>query len=385
MVSPISTPNRRFCPALGSSIPVQRCVADRVLQLDCPLSCHFNPFNPEAPKAFDAIVGRGLAVASRWLEKLLSPGEWARRFDAMDRRFAPERDLPLISYETQWSLLNLSVSGHAYPEIAEALAESESTSLKNDARLVFTKLVQSRALLVQVVENQEELPYYSVKDLYSGKLHRYVDFGDQEPLQIGALMFGRFLRHEDCLYVVPGVFVGTSDVLSTILDEIDEFLEETEENIPNAMQTALPEIWNICTAIQDDRDGLDQSKAFSEEDEIEYRDPFRASFALDSDKFSAIEALKRHPFFSEIPSFGFDADSPFDTLFDVFVQPVAETPIQPLEGEDDIESPEGDDGSVLRVGSVWIGPDRMVITALNPVELELLKGLVLELVTCTND
>lgn len=384
MVSPISTPERRFCPAIGSSITVQRCVEERVLEQNCPMTCSFNPFNPEAPKAFDAIVGRGLASASRWLEKKVTAPEWARRFDAMDRRFMPERDLPLISFETQWALLNMALTDRAYPDVKAGLENREDKSLRTDARLVFEKLAHSQALLVQVSETNESLPYYTVRDVFDvEREYLYVDFGDQEPLRKGAIMFGRFLLHENCIYVIPGVFVGSPDVLGLLMDAIEEFLDEEPENIHEAMQSSLPEIWNLCTAIQDERDGVDLDGGLRPEGVPS--DSCKASFFLDADKRDAVDTLRRHPFFSEIdgPEFGFD---PFtDTIFDVCVFPVSGPPIQILEGEEELEGSEGEESGVVRVGSVCIGSEKMTITAMNPVEMELLKGLVLQLVACSDD
>ncbi len=347
------------------------------------MSCGFNPFNPSAPKAFDAIVGRGLAAASRWLEKSVGSDEWLRRLDAMDRRFAPERDLPLISFETQWSMLRMALDGHCYPELVEVLEDPEHTGLKNDARLVFEKLAQSQALLVQVVDAHEGEPFYTVKDVYTEEVYTYVDFGDQEPLLVGALMFGRFLIHHSNIYVIPGVFVGTPDVLSQILDNIEEFLDENLEDIPLAMQTALPEIWNICTSIQDERDGVDRDQPSGESGGVMI-DPCQVSFVLDVEKGGAVESLRKHPFFSEVdaPEFGYDPLE--DTVFEVHVLPSFGPPIQALEGEDEDDEPMEEEPSAIRVGSVVLGADKLTITAMNPVELELLKGLVLQLVACSD-
>lgn len=384
MVSPISTPDRRFCPALGSSITVQRCVAERVLELKCPMTCPFNPFSPEAPRAFDAIVGKGLAAATRWLEKKVGAEEWGRRFDAMDRRFAPERDLPLIAYETQWSLLNLALTGRAYPQVKDAFEDSEDRSLRNDARLVFEKLAQSVAMLVQVTESNDELPYYRVRDVFNQENeYLYVDFGDQEPLEKGALMFGRFLTQENCIYVIPGVFVGSGDVLGLVMDAIVEFLDEEFHLINEAMQGALPEIWNLCTAIQDERDGVG-SPGGPEAGGSPLEDPCRVSFFLDADKHDAVEALRRHPFFSEVDPLEFGFDPLGETVFDIHVLPLSGPPPPSLEGEEELEALYGEEGQVVRVGSVYVDTEKMTITAMNGVELELLKGLILELVAVSN-
>ncbi len=345
------------------------------------MTCPFNPFNPDAPQAFDAIVGKGLAVASRWLEKKVGPDEWARRFDAMDRRFAPERDLPLIAYETQWTLLNLALEGRGFPEVKKVLEDAEDLSLKNDARLVFEKLAQSKALLVQVSEADGALPYYRVRDVFNPEdEYLYVDFGDQEPLERGALMFGRFLVHENCIYVIPGVFVGTREVLGTIVDAIIEFLD-TEPSLANeAMLGSLPEVWNICTSIQDEHDGVGLPGG-PEMGGAPVEDPCRASFYLDVEKHDAIAALKRHPFFSEVDPLEFGFDPVGETVFDIHVLPVSGPPIPHLEGEEDLDvAGEDDENQVVRVGSVFVGPEKLTITAMNGVEMELLKGLILELV-----
>lgn len=342
------------------------------------MTCQFNPFNPDAPKAFDAIVGRGLSGASRWLEKTVGSQEWARRFDAMDRRFMPERDLPLISYETQWSLLHRAMQGHAYPELAKELLEVEGNSLKNDARLVFEKLSQSRAMLVQVTQSNDTLPYYEVKNVFDEtEDFLYVDFGDQEPLEAGSLMFGRFLIHENCLYVIPGVFVGTADVLGLILDAIMEFLDEPFDQIDEAMQDALPEIWNLCTAIQDERDAIDSEGSPEIQSQFP-EDPCRATLPLKVEKREAVSLLRAHPLFAELdaPEFGYD---PFgDALFEVSVKPNASAPPPSLEGEEDDEEETEDE--YVRVGATTVSNESIVVTAVNPIELELVKALVSQLV-----
>ncbi|MBD5780627.1 hypothetical protein IEN85_14085 [Pelagicoccus sp. NFK12] len=363
---------------------MQRCVAERVIEQMCPLTCPFNPFNPDAPKAFDAIVGKGLAAASRWLEKTVGPSEWARRFDAMDRRFAPERDLPLIAYETQWTILDLALSNRAFPRVKEVLEDKEERSLRNDARLVFEKLARSKALFVQVTDANPSLPYYTVRNVFEpGEEYLYVDFGDQEPLERGALMFGRFLVHENCLYVIPGVFVGTADVLGGAIDAILEFLDTEPDQVNEALQRALPEVWNLCTSIQDERDGVGELGG-GEEAGMPPEDPCRASFYLDADKHNAIEALKRHPFFSEVDPLEFGFDPLGETIFDIHVLPVSSPPVQPLEGEEDLQEPIDEEAQVVRVGSVYVGPEKMTITAMNGVEMELLKGLILELVAVSD-
>lgn len=379
MVSPISTPDRRFCPALGASITVKRCVAERVLEQTCPMTCPFNPFNPNAPKAFDAIVGKGLAAASRWLEKKVGSEEWARRFDAMDRRFAPERDLPLIAYETQWNLIDLALSGRVFPELKKSLEAGGDKSLKNDARLVLRKLSRSAALFVQVIEVNESLPYYTVRDVFNPEeKYLYVDFGDQSPLERGALLFGRFLMHENCIYVIPGIFVGTSEALGLVMDAVVEFLDVEPVFLNEAIQDALPEIWNLCTAIQDELDGHGQPDGLGAGG-IPAEDPCRVSFHLDAEKHNAIAALQRHPFFSKVDPMEFGTDLQGEVVFDIHVLPASAPPIQSLEGEEEFDD-SVEENQVVRVGSVYVGPEKMTITAMNGVEMELLKGLILELV-----
>lgn len=382
MVSPISSPNRRFCPASGSSISVKQCVAERVLETDCPMSCPFNPFNPEAPKAFDAIVGLGLAGASRWLERVVSPEEWARQLSAMDRRFGAERDLPLISYETQWSILRKALDGLDFPEVRTAFHDLEGGGLRNDARLVFSKLAQSEAILVQVIDAHEGRPYYRVKSVFDEEEYLYVDFGDQEPLEVGALMFGRFLVHRNYIYVIPGVFVGTADVLDQIVDEIEDYFGEQREMISEALLDSLPEIWNICAAIQDERDGLGEDALPETAGAAESADPCQVSFFLDAEKHDAVAALDRHPFFNRYEPGGIPFPSELDTetIFDVYVLPVSNPPVPQLEGEEDLGEGESDEDNVVRVGSVYIGREKMTITALNPVEMELLKALVFQII-----
>lgn len=379
MVSPISRPNQRYCPALDRSIAVPQCVSKRVLKLACPLTCPFNPFNPDAPKAFDAIVGRGLAGAARWLEKTVGPAEWARRFDAMDRRFMPERDMPLIAFEAQWTLLDAALRGDGFPEVKAALEGDESSGLRNDARLVFEKLAQSRALLVQVTEANETLPYYVVEEaLRPGHEYLYVDFGEQEPLEEGALMFGRFLQHENCLYVIPGVFVGTGDTLPSIIDSLDEFFGESLEGICESMQSMLPEVWNICAALQDEMDGIDRDDPEGGDAPLP-EEPYRAELGLVGSKQEAVYALRGNALFEEVdpPEFGIDPME--EAVFDVYVQPSAGRALDPLEDEDFEDASPADDQSV-RVGTVYVRGDKLEITALSPVELELLKALVSELV-----
>lgn len=385
MVSPISNPKSRFCPASGESIPVKQCVSERVVEVNCPLSCPFNPFNPDSPKAFDAIVGLGLQGASRWLEKIITPQEWARRIDAMDRRFGPERDLPLISYETQWAMLRMALDGVGYPELKDAFLDTEGGGLRNDARLVFSKLAQSEALLVEVTNVEEGQPFYTVRSIFDNRSFRYVDFGDQEPLAKGALMFGRFLVQDNGIYVIPGVFVGTSDVLPEIMEAVEDYLGVEWEKIPAALGNSLPEVWNICTSIQDDRDGVPVVPLPGDGAESVPEDPCRVSFFLDSGMEDVVEALSRHPFFRKFGSEGLSFEEVTEVLFDIVVLPVSEPPVQAMEDEEDIEPDESEEDKSVRVGSVFVDQDKMTITALNPVEMELLKALVLQIIAVSED
>lgn len=380
MVSPISSPSQRFCPASGSSISVKKCVAERVLEINCPIDCSFNPFNPSAPRAFDSIVGLGLSGATRWLEKVIKPVEWARRLDAMDRRFGPERDLPLISYEAQWLILSRALAGIEFPEVKRAFEDREGGGLRNDARLVFEKLSRSRAMLLQVVDANEGLPYYTVRSVFEDREFLYVDFGDQEPLEAGTLMFGRFLMHVNCIYVIPGVFVGTADVLDTIVGEIGEYLDEDGDGLAEALDNSLPEIWNICTAIQDERDGEIEGDLPAQGEGSPHEDPCQSSFHLDMDADEVVEALNRHPFFNRCEASLTAFSEEVETIFDVYVLPVSNSPIHPMEGEDEAEYAGTEDDKVVRVGSVYVGRDKMSVTGLNPVELELLKALVFQII-----
>ena len=344
------------------------------------MACPFNPFNPQSPEAFDAIVGLGLAGASRWLEKVVSSAEWARQLSAMDRRFGAERDLPLISYETQWSILRRALDDLDFPEVKAAFLDGEGGGLKNDARLVLTKLAQSEAILVQVTDVSEGLPYYKVKSVFDGEEYLYVDFGDQEPLDRGAIMFGRFLVHQNCLYVIPGVYVGTADVLEQIVDAIEDYLAEERDLIPEALADSLPEVWNICTAIQDESDGIVQGPLPTAGEKGPPADPCQVSFYLDAEKHDAVAALDRHPFFNRFVPEAIPFPKDAETFFDVLVLPVSEPPIQRLEGEDDLDETEVEEDRVVRVGSVIVGRDKMTITALNSVEMELLKALVFQMI-----
>ena len=380
MVSPISSSKRRYCPALDETIAASRCVANRITQIQCPLSCPFNPFNPNAPKAFDAVVGRGLAALARWLEKTVGQSEWRRRFDAMDRRFMPERDLALISYEAQWSLLFLALHEDVFPELRSVLSNPDSGGLRNDVRIVLDKLAQSQALLVEVTEANEALPYYAVRDVFGAQSeYLYVDFGDQEPLQRGALMFGRFLTHENCLYVIPGVFVGTPEVKEQVVAEIIDFLQADPEMIAEEMQGALPEIWNLCAAAQDEADGVDDLHE-DENESAMIEEPYKAELVMLDSKIDTVIALREHPIFEEIDPPEFGVDPLGESVFGAYVSPELARPSEDFEEDEEFDAFEED--SAVKVGTVYVGPDSLQVTALNPVELELLKALVAQIVRC---
>ncbi|MDQ8202072.1 hypothetical protein [Pelagicoccus sp. SDUM812003] len=346
--------------------------------MDCP----YNPFNPRSPKAFDAIVSRGLTGAARWLEKTVGQGEWARRFDAMDRRFLPERDLPLISYETQWSLLDRALGGEAYPAVQSALEKPEGSGLRNEIRILLQKLSRSRAMLVEVIEANQTLPYYRVWNAFDPQEEfLYVDFGDQEPLEKGALMFGRFLSHENCLYVIPGVFVGSPDIKGQIMEELVDFLGVQESEVTDAMQDSLPEVWNICAGIQDERDGVGEFGDEASADAPLADELYRVTLTPLVSKSELVLTLRHHPFFEEVGASEYGVDPFGETAFDITVSP-------PLPGDqssflDEEENPDyAVEDEPIRVGTLRAGPDWITISALNPVELELIRALVVQLVAC---
>ena len=383
MVSPIfNEKGGRFCPALETSITAKRCGLERITVQACPLACPFNPFNPNAPQAFDSVLSKGLPIMAKWIEEGIGSNEWARRFDAMDRRFHPERDLPLIAYETQWAILSMSRSGEAYAPLWQSYIGGSQEDLRNDARIFIEKLAESRALLLEVTVASNELPYYTCRDLLEPEReYLYVDFGDQEPLEVGAILFGRFLRHENCVYVVPGIFVGTAEVKDELLEEIELYLGAAGASAADEMQALLPEIWSICARIQDEADGVEPgSYENGLGEDAERSEPCRCELNLRESKADAVATLREHPLFVEDDEkeFGFDPMSP--TVFDVYV-----TPNSDYEDQDEFDDEEengyfGQEEKPVKVGTVFIEADTVVITAMNPVELELLKALVQSLV-----
>ena len=371
----------RYCPAFDEQITASRCGEGRITQISCPLSCPFNPFNPSAAEAFDQVLGRGLAVAARWIERGIGSNEWARRFDAMDRRFHPERDLPLISFETQWAVLDMARSGDAYGALHTQMSAGDLGNMRNDARIVLRKLLESQVLLAEVTEASDALPYYPCRDLFQPEReYLYVDFGDQDPLEKGAILFGRFLAHENCIYVVPGIFVGTPEIRENLLDELEAYLGGEGSEANAALQGLLPEVWNICTSVQDELDGdLEDEYGESAESSGNPDELYAVEMRLACAKSEAVLALREHELFEEEdpPEFGVD---PFgETVFGISV-----TPPSPLRDTDDDEGDElmDEEDAGIKVGTLYIDAERVRITAVNPVELELLKALVRAVVDC---
>lgn len=313
--------------------------------------------------------------ATRWLEKTVGQEAWADCFGSMERRFLPERDLPLIAYEAQWSLLDRALRQGDLPQLKEAFAGS-ADSLRNDARIVIEKLAGSQALLIEIVVADDALPYYTARDVFRPEQeYLYVDFGDQEPLEEGALMFGRFLRHENCLYVIPGVFVGTADATDSIVAAILDYLPDGSA-LPDSMQNKLPEIWNLCASIQDELDSesgeiLQGSAPNPNSDEL-----YAAKLELAVSKLDAVSALRANPVFVEVdpPEFGVD---PFgESVFEAHVLP------EPLPPSEEFEDFDDEQEQPIKVGTLRVFGSSLEIRSLNPAELGLLKALVQELVPC---
>lgn len=378
MVSLISSGSNgeRDCPALDKVISQKVCGEGRITSVPCPLSCQHNPFNPNAPKAFDQVLMRGLTKAARWVEKEVGQGEWARRFDAMDRRFHPERDLPLISFEAQWAVLAMSRNGEAYPELWESFTKGSGLALRNDARIVIEKLAASRVLLLEVVIASNELPYYTCRDMLEpDNEYLYVDFGDQDPLKKGTVMLGRFLAHENCIYVIPGVFLGSPSVLANVLVEVENYLGSQGVEAATKMQGLLPEIWNVCAEVQEEL-GDDDYKIGNPPPEGEEPEEFyKATSDLPMPRAEVIARLRENELFFEenAPDFGFDPL--VDTVFRIRVLP----PEPPLEDDelDDLEESLSDEEKTVTVGTVFVGGETLAISGMNPVELELIKALVM--------
>lgn len=404
MVSPIiNEKGGRFCPALDASISAKRCGNERIRSLACPLACPHNPFNPNAPKSFDAVLTKGMPAMAKWLEEGIGSNEWARRFDAMDRRFHPERDLPLIAYEAQWAVLSMSRSGEAYGKLWENYQNGSGTPARNDACIFIDKLASSRVYLLEVAVASNALPYYTCRDaLDPEREYLYVDFGDQDPLEAGAVLFGRFLRHENCLYVIPGIFVGTPEALSEIKEEVCSYLGSEGAAAAEAMQQLLPEIWNICARIQDAADGLEPGGYAEGEDPLgDEAEPCRVDLTVFTAKAEAVAVFREHPLFVEQDGqeFGFDPFKP--TVFDVFVTPPKQSALDEdgelgeireeeealFAVEDDEEDEDEDDDELygdkpVKVGTLFLDSERITLTGMNPVELELIKALVKALVRC---
>ncbi len=398
MVSPISNDKGgRFCPALDCAITAKRCGNERLTALACPLNCPYNPFNPNAPQSFDAVLTKGLPAAAKWIEEGIGPNEWARRFDAMDRRFHPERDLPLIAYETQWAVLAMSRAGEAYGSLWQSYRDGTGAKLRNDARIFLEKLADSRAMLLEVTVASNALPYYTCREVHDpDKEYLYVDFGDQEPLEAGAILFGRFLRHENCLYVVPGIFVGTPEILPELIDELDLYLKVGGPATIDAMQSLVPEIWGICARIQDVHDELDADvgeSPFAEDEAEGEHEPCRVDLMLIGAKAEAVRALRDHPLFIEESEQEFGFDPLGDTIFNVYVTPSrqyvdkdgflegGEVEDEDLFGDEEDDDDEGADAEKpVKVGTVFLSAERIAITGMNGVELELVKALVMALI-----
>lgn len=382
MVSPIfNEKSGRFCPALDSSISAKRCGSERITKLACPLNCPYNPFNPNSPQAFDAVLTKGMPAVAKWIEEGIGPNEWARRFDAMDRRFHPERDLPLIAFETQWAVVSMSMKGEAYAGLWQSVANGETT-LRNDALIFLDKLSQSRVYLLQVTVASNELPYYTCRDILDNDHeYLYVDFGDQEPLEPGAVLFGRFLRHENCLYVIPGIFVGSGEVLLDIVDDIASYVATEGVPVADAVQSLLPEVWNICARSQDEFDGVDpdSDEGFRGDGETE---PCRAELKLRCPKSDAVFRLRDHPLFVEEEGLEFGFDPLKETVFDIYVEPRRESPYSEKEDLDefDEEFADEEEEEPVKVGTVYVDADTLRLSAMNGVELELIKALVKALV-----
>lgn len=354
------------------------------MSIDCPLSCPFNPFNPNSPDAFDHVLGRGLSTTSRWIEREIGPNEWARRFDAIDRRFHPERDIPLITYETQWAVLAMAMAGEAYAQLGEKLAARSFEGLRNDARIVIEKLAQSQVLLLEVEEASDALPYYPCRDLLRPDYeYLYVDFGEQDPLEKGAVLFGRFLQHENCVYVVPGIFVGSGAISEVLVDEVETFLKSNGSTAFQEMQGLLPEIWNLCASVQDEVEGVDEDAASLAEEDYEPEEGCVVELALIGGKPEAVLALRDHDLFEEEEPPEFGVDPLGESVFRVSVSPAA-----PSNGDLDFEDAEDfldEEERVVKVGTVYLDAERVRITALNPVELELVKALVKALIGCREE
>ncbi len=343
------------------------------MSVPCPLSCQHNPFNAGSAEAFDQVLTRGLSVLARWIEKEIGGGEWARRFDGMDRRFHPERDLPLISYEAQWAVLEMSRSGEAYASLWESFTKGSGLSLRNDARIVIDKLANSRVLLLEVVIASNDLPYYTCRDMHEPQnQYLYVDFGDQDPLKKGTVILGRFLVHENCVYVVPGVFLGTPRISGDIRAEVESYLGETGAAATEKMQGLLPEVWNVCSDIQEERGDDDYTAEDSPlEDQGEF---YKATMDLPLPRADIVASLREHELFIEENASEFAFDPVAETVFRIRV-----CPVYPSLDDDELEDLLSEDEKSVAVGSVYITNELLTISSMSPVELELIKALLAEL------
>lgn len=382
MVSSSFNKGSRFCPALDAVISAERCGRDRLSRIECPLSCPFNPFNPDAPSSFDSVFGRGLKSAGRWIEKALGPVEWSRRYREMERRFSPEDDVPLISFEAEWAALN---SFSAEGEPLRDRIDDPGSGLRNDTRIVLRKLGESRVYMLETLPTDEGLPYYNCRDMIRPELSfRYVDFGEQEPLEVGAVLFGRFIEHDGCLYVVPGIFVGSKELAEEFMSETELTLGASGAALDALLQSQLPEVWNLCAEAQDAFDEvelgpLDDEGALEEPEEM-----YKAVLKLREDKREAVLALRRHALFAEEDPKEFGID-----LFEATVFQASIVPSDPFDeadnsGEENAfeEDEELGEDEPVRVGTVYVEQDQIVVTAYNAVEMELLKALVLAIAPC---
>ena len=161
--------------------------------------------------------------------------------------------------------------------------------------------------------------------------------------------------------------------------------EEGADSISEALQDRLPEVWNLCSAIQDEFEGSEGGGEFlDEEDEDEgYEEPCRVELEIVCSKTEAAMALRSHDIFEEEEGSEFSVDPLGETVFRAYVEPQVETfEEEGMDEDDDFGLASRTEEKRVRVGTARLDLEKVCLTAMNPVELELLRALVQALVPC---